>query len=88
MKEERVKQMKSKEEILDAERNKPDEMQINLAVVTRKSALDAMDEYAKEMAIDFLKFAMEKHIRGDYNGIPYIDEAEDEADVFAKYLKP
>lgn len=45
--------MNSKEEILDTENNKPDEMQTNWATVTRSSALSAMGIHSKKTAIAF-----------------------------------
>jgi len=46
----------TKEEILDIENNKPDEMQTNWVMVTKASALSAMDIHAKQTSIAFAKW--------------------------------
>jgi hypothetical protein len=47
--------MRTKEEILDAENAKPDEMLTDWVTVSRMRALAAMDEYAKEVGVNLLK---------------------------------
>mgnify|MGYP006935488491 CR=1 FL=1 len=48
--------MDLKEKILDTENNKPDEMATSWITVDRQSALKAMDELSKIVAIAFAKW--------------------------------
>jgi len=51
--------MDLKEKILDTENNKPDEMATSWITVDRQSALKAMDELSKIVAIAFAKWIPE-----------------------------
>lgn len=51
--------MDLKEKILDTENNKPDEMATSWITVDRQSALKAMDELSKIVAIAFAKWCMD-----------------------------
>jgi len=55
--------MDLKEKILDTENNKPDEMATSWITVDRQSALKAMNELSKIVAIAFAEWAAPKYMK-------------------------